>query len=142
MSVAPDARRVAAQWVEKAEHDLRNAEHTLTLAEDCPFDTVCFHAHQCVEKYLKAVLTALGIEFPRTHDLTELNALLPPAIAAGVDIADLAELNPHAVRARYPGPWEPLTRADAQRAVEIARKVRGTVRSGLPTWVLESRHDG
>jgi len=83
MNGAPDARKVATQWVEKAEHDLRNAEHTLTLVDDCPFDTICFHAHQCVEKYFKAGLTAFGTEFPRTHDLTELHVCCrqrsPPA---------------------------------------------------------------
>ncbi len=39
----------ARGWVEKAEHDLRNAVHTLELGQDCPFDTVCFHAQQCVK---------------------------------------------------------------------------------------------
>ncbi len=141
MNGALSAWKIAAQWVEKAEHDLRNAEHTLTLAEDCPFDTVCFHAHQCVEKYLKAGLTAFGTEFPRTHDLTELHVLLPQAIAAAVDITDLAELNPYAVRARYPGPWEPQTREDANRAVEVARRVRESVRAGLPTRMVESRKE-
>lgn len=141
MNGAPSASKVAAQWVEKAEHDLRNAEHTLTLAKDCPYDTVCFHAHQCVEKYLKASLTAFDSNFSRTHDLTELHAMLPRAIGAGVDISGLAELNPYAVRARYPGPWEPQTRDDARRAVEIARRVREVVRSKLPSQVLDLRKD-
>jgi hypothetical protein len=44
---------VVRQWVEKAEEDFRNAEYTLTLKERCPLNTVCFHAQQCVEKYLK-----------------------------------------------------------------------------------------
>ena len=43
-------------WVKKAESDLKTAEHTLTLKERCPFDTVCFHAQQCAEKYFKALL--------------------------------------------------------------------------------------
>ena len=60
---------IVSQWVEKAEHDLRNAEHTLTLQEDCPFDTVCYHAQQCAEKYLKAFLISKSQDFPRTHDL-------------------------------------------------------------------------
>lgn len=35
---------VVREWVEKAEHDLKNAVHTLKLRPDCPTDTVCFHA--------------------------------------------------------------------------------------------------
>ena len=33
------------RWVEKAEHDLLNARHTLSLGDRTPFDTVCFHAN-------------------------------------------------------------------------------------------------
>jgi len=59
---------VAAEWARKAENDLKNATHALKLGAECPTDTVCFHAQQCVEKYLKALLTFLGIDFPKTHD--------------------------------------------------------------------------
>lgn len=50
MSAPGDVVAVVRQWVQKAENDLRNAKHTLTMGEDCPYDTVCFHAQQCVEK--------------------------------------------------------------------------------------------
>ena len=56
MSDSAGAMRVVRQWVEKAEHDLRNAEHTLTLQDNCPMDTVCFHGQQCAETYIKALL--------------------------------------------------------------------------------------
>ena len=56
MSERPEPRAAVRLWVEKAEHDLRNAEYVLTLAERRPFDTVCFHCQQCAEKYLKALL--------------------------------------------------------------------------------------
>ncbi len=46
---------VAREWIAKAENDLKNAAHTLKLGTECPTDTVCFHAQQCVEKYIKAV---------------------------------------------------------------------------------------
>lgn len=42
-------------WVIKAEHDLLNIENNLA-AREIPWDTVGFHAQQCVEKYLKALL--------------------------------------------------------------------------------------
>jgi HEPN domain-containing protein len=34
------------EWLTKADNDLKNAAHTLTLGKDCPTDTVCFHAQQ------------------------------------------------------------------------------------------------
>ena len=49
---------VVRQWVQKAENDLKNAAHTLKLGVDGPTDTVCFHAQQCVEKYVKAKAAA------------------------------------------------------------------------------------
>ncbi len=136
MSALPEARAISRQWVEKAEHDLKNAEHTLVLGNDCPFDTVCFHAHQCVEKYLKAVLTTSGVDFPRTHDLTELHRRLPTRLRTTIPIADLAELNPYAIEARYPGPWEPQSRDNAVRAVEIAHRAREVLRKRFPEDAL------
>lgn len=46
MSGQPEVVAEVRRWVEKAEHDLRNAEYVLTLGEDCPTDTVCFHCQQ------------------------------------------------------------------------------------------------
>lgn len=56
MKKPPKAEEDFRAWIKKAEGDLKTAEHTLTLKERCPFDTVCFHAQQCAEKYLKALL--------------------------------------------------------------------------------------
>lgn len=67
-------------WVRKAENDLRNIELVLP-AEDAPFDTVCFHAQQAAEKYLKALLTVHGRPFGKTHDLFQLLSLLPLGLA-------------------------------------------------------------
>ena len=63
---------VVREWVVKAEADLLTASHTLKLAKQCPTDTVCFHAQQCVEKYLKAVLVLHHTPVPRTHDIESL----------------------------------------------------------------------
>lgn len=41
-----------------------------------PLTTTCFHAQQCVEKALKAVLMAHQVYFRRTHDLEEIAGLL------------------------------------------------------------------
>jgi HEPN domain-containing protein len=71
---------VAREWADKADNDLKTAAHTLKLGDKCPTDTVCFHAQQCVEKYLKAFFVVLEIEFPRTHDIEILVSLMPRRI--------------------------------------------------------------
>ena len=61
--------RIVSEWVRKAENDLISAKHLLTLRENQPTDSICFHAQQCAEKYLKALLTFQGIDFTKTHDI-------------------------------------------------------------------------
>ena len=41
-----------------------------------------------------------------------------------------------AVKARYPGDWEPIKTMEAEEALVITRKVRGSVRSLLPREAL------
>ena len=120
------------QWIEKAEHDIRNAEHTLTLKKNCPFDTVCFHAQQCAEKYLKALLVSRSIDFPKTHDLRILMQLVPKEVKLGLRMNEVLPLNRYTIEARYPGDWEPITRKEAKEALAIARMVRQAVRVHLP----------
>ena len=137
MNEPPELLEVVRRWVQKAENDLITAEHSLKLGENCPYDTVCFHAQQCAEKYLKALLALKWVDFPKTHDLVELAAMMPPEIRLEVELLELKELSPYAVEVRYPDDWSPLTRERAVRAVHIAHKVRLAVCSGLPSLVHE-----
>jgi HEPN domain-containing protein len=136
MSMPHDSVRLVRQWLEKAENDLRNAEHTLTLKDDCPFDTVCFHSQQCAEKYLKALLAFFSVDFPNTHDLIFLKKSAMEVVSISMDSVELQTLNRYSVESRYPGEWEPITRTEAEKAVNTARQVRDVVRSALPANVL------
>jgi len=61
-----------------------------------------FHAQQAIEKSLKAWLVLLSIDFPLTHDLSRLIALLEDARADSVTTyLPLVEFNVYAVQARY-----------------------------------------
>lgn len=138
MTEPRDQLRQVRQWLEKADHDLRNAEHTLTIRdEECPFDTVCFHAQQCVEKNLKGWLAFRGVDVPRSHDLVVLLNLAMPTGLRGIPVQDVQPLNRYTIEARYPGDWDPIDRAEAERAVTIARRVRDIVRSLLPSHLRE-----
>ncbi|MBA2592746.1 MAG: HEPN domain-containing protein [Gammaproteobacteria bacterium] len=122
----------------KAENDLTNAAHVLKLAAECPTDTVCFHAQQCVEKYLKALLVFHGIDFPKTHDIEKLVALLPARADTRLTAEEQGRLTDYATTTRYPGSGEMLL-TEARRAVVLARRVRRQVRSLLPSEIRRVR---
>jgi HEPN domain-containing protein len=127
------------EWVEKAENDLVAAVHTLTLRERCPSDMVCFHAQQCVEKYLKAYLVFASIDFPKTHDVERLVALLPRGVEVSLSAEQQRRLTEHATVLRYPGNYPPIVHAEARKTVALARRVRREVRAHLPKAALRRR---
>lgn len=135
----PDSKnvlRVVSEWVSKAEGDLLTAVHTLRLGNECPSDTVCFHAQQCVEKYIKALLVLRGVEFPKTHDVERLLRLLPESAQEILYVAEQRELTRYATVTRYPGTYDPIPLAEARRAVKVAQSVRAYIRKMLPKEVL------
>lgn len=64
----------AERWLSFAEDDLRVARLAM---EEGLYAQVCFHAQQCAEKSLKALLTRAGQLVPRTHRIDDLWAELP-----------------------------------------------------------------
>ena len=123
---------VVREWIAKAENDLKNAVHTLKLGEECPTDTVCFHAQQCVEKYLKALLVWKRIPFTKTHNISALVAILPAKFQKIMTVDEQNLLTEYATVTRYPGYYEDISLAEARDAVRIARRIRTIVRSLLP----------
>jgi HEPN domain-containing protein len=136
MSEANEVLVIARDWVQKGENDLKNATHTLGMRKDCPTDTVCFHAQQCVEKYLKAFLVLKRIDFPKTHDIKELIALLPSKFRPKLTPEEQRRLTDYATVTRYPGDYEPISLAETRRAVKIARRVRNEMRKLLPKEMI------
>lgn len=129
---------VVGEWVGKAEGDLTNAAHALKLGARCPADTVCFHAQQCVEKYLKALLTLRGIEFPKTHNIRTLMGRIPRTDRPPLSEDEQDKLTAYATGARYPG-WGEIPLSEARRAVGVARRVRKELRRLLPRGALRRR---
>ncbi len=131
------AIRVAREWVIKAENDLKTATHVLTLGEEAPTDTICFHCQQAVEKYLKALLITRGIWFPKTHDIERLVRLLPVKDRPQLSTDEQAALTDYATQTRYPGSYEPISFEEAHLAVALAWRVRDQIRKRLPPEVFE-----
>ncbi|MBM4249707.1 MAG: HEPN domain-containing protein [Euryarchaeota archaeon] len=122
----------AGRWVRSAEDDFLTARNMLALGRRCPCAVVGFHSQQCAEKYMKAMLTLHSIEFPKTHDLIELLALVPRRIRIGLAVPEAAFLSRFAVETRYPGSREPVTPAEARRALRTVRGLRKILRRLLP----------
>ncbi|MBX3002224.1 MAG: HEPN domain-containing protein [Caldilineaceae bacterium] len=118
-----------ASWVAIAEEDYLMARSALRRKRPLTY-SACFHAQQCAEKYLKALLVSGGAEFPKTHDLLLLNSLCEQiGILVAVDAKPLNTLSDYAVRVRYPG--EEPTPEDARDAYKTAQVVRRFARGVL-----------
>lgn len=117
------------EWAQKADGDYVAAQ-CLAQAGSPVFDAICFHAQQCVEKYLKAWLQEANIAFRRTHDLEELLALTLPAVPTWASWQpDFLILTSHAVDFRYPG--KTSLAADACHALKVCEEVRKAIRANL-----------
>ena len=114
----------------KAEADYRSASALNRRRKEPVPDIVCYHCHQCAEKYLKAFLIEQGITPPRIHDLEDLLnlcALHDAALIAQISLAQA--LNPFGVQIRYPG--MSATIAEAKDAVKTIRRLRTAMRQAL-----------
>lgn len=120
----------AAGWLSKAGDDLRVAEVILSGEIGVEW-AACFHAQQAAEKALKGVLVHLGIDFPKSHSLDRLVALMPSDAAERFDPDALIELTPWAVAGRYPEDIENPSGAQAARVIELADDVVKSARSVL-----------
>ncbi len=122
---------VAFAWLQRAHSDLQLGRAALNAQGVMPEDAA-FHAQQCAEKALKALLLYRGISFPKTHAIEVLLDLLKAqGTSAPKGIDDAFELSEYAVQTRYPGEWEPVTKAEARKSIERAALVLAWVESQM-----------
>jgi HEPN domain-containing protein len=127
----PLQAEVVQAWLKRARSDLQLGRVALKTSGVLLEDT-CFHAQQCAEKALKALLLRRQINFPRTHSIEVLLDILKlqgEAVPENVDEAFI--LTEYAVQTRYPGEWEPITRKEAEDALDLAVLVLTWVESHI-----------
>ena len=139
MREVDELHTILSEWVQKAEADLACATRLFKSREDWAADTICFHAQQCVEKYLKVLLVLGRIDFPKSHDVRRLVAMIPASRRPDLSLAEQDMLTPYATVTRYPAGGEPFTFRQAREALALARRVRRQVRKLLPRQVLQQR---
>jgi len=98
---------------------------------------VCFHAQQCVEKCLKALLVRSGQLVPRTHRITDLWVLLPEELQRALEPLreGATQLDDYYSTTRYPdvvtgmGAAGLPDQAEAATALALAEAIWKQVRS-------------
>ena len=134
---------LAERWLMFAREDLPMAEAALSQKI---YNQACFHAQQCVEKSLKALIALHGQRTPRSHSISELLALLPDKwLPDSAD--DLSDLDDYYIPTRYPDalpgslPEGLPGKDDAERAVAVTRRVLEQV-ANIITSASEQEDEG
>ncbi len=95
-----------------------------------------FHAQQCVEKCLKAVLEEHSKKVPKDHSTLRLYGLVRELVSMDVDTLVLTDLDDLYIGARYPGelgllPAGKPTLADVHEFLEAVKTIYDRARRAL-----------
>jgi len=111
------------EWLQLADDDLYSAK-ILNEQVRRPFEIICYHCAQSIEKYLKSFLTFKNIIPKKTHDLVFLNSLCVENDNEFQNIKTVCDfLNRFANDIRYPHQYE-ISEDDVNFAISSAEKVK------------------
>jgi len=110
-------------WLFRANEDIAVIEKLFESEPELYASTICFHAQQAVEKFLKAFLVFHNIDFPKTHDLDYLLFECKKIDAKNFDI-DLGSLTDFGVSIRYPDDFYLPDKDETAQYRGIALKVK------------------
>ena len=118
------------EWIAKADGDFTSALREYRARKNPNYDSACFHAQQCIEKYLKAVLIKNRVPFSKGHDLEILLDRCLAVYPLWEPLRDdMQLLTQYAVQFRYPG--ESADKEDACKAVAAMKRSLADIRRAL-----------
>jgi HEPN domain-containing protein len=121
---------ILLRWKLKADNDLKTIEHE--FASPSPVtDTICYHAQQAVEKYLKLFLVHNSFEPAKTHNIFTLLQECEKIESSFSQFANIAYLTDYAVSLRYPDNFYIPDIDEAKEAYDDALSVKKFVCSVL-----------
>ncbi len=124
-------------WHSKAEEDLYSAE-CLMEHYPTPYEVICYHCQQAVEKSLKSILSLCGEEVPKTHDCGTL-CMLCMAVDPDFEVWKnvCSRFNPYGVIVRYPNELD-VEESDAKWALKTSREILEF--TDMKLEILEQEH--
>ena len=117
-------------WLFRANEDIAVIEKLFESGPELYASTICFHAQQAVEKFLKAFLVFHNIDFPKTHDLDYLLLECKKIDARNFDI-DLGSLTDFGVSIRYPDDFYLPDKDETAQYRGIALKVKTVIENRI-----------
>jgi HEPN domain-containing protein len=127
-----DKQTELRQWIEIADGDFAAAQHMAKNMWPVPYQIVCYHCQQAVEKYLKWVLVLHDIDPPKIHDLEELEKLCENINPQFETLYEkCAVLTEYAVHSRYPDEKQ-LDKQDMERALKYAHIILEFIQNLFP----------
>ena len=126
-------RKLAEEWFEKGDHDLETAQ---LLYDECGHsDSIVFHIHQAIEKYIKGYLVLNGRRAQRIHELDALLAQIADFDdSLGEFIGFCEKASRFYIESRYPLGIASLydyaeIKADLDIAWEMIKRIRAKCKS-------------
>ena len=126
-------KKQAEEWFEWGNHDIETAQ--LLYDARGHTDSIAYHIHQALEKYLKGYLVLYGKKPPRIHELDVVLNRIAALDDSLIDFLALCEkVSRYYFEARYP-PGSPVEyeygemKRDLDSAQELIRRIR--VKAGI-----------
>ena len=117
---------IVRKWLIKADNDLKTAKHCI-IAEEVISDSVCFHAQQAMEKFLKAYLISKDISPQKTHKIEILIENCKNFDNSFNELDGIEKMSEYAVELRYPDDFYNPSIEEAQESIIVAQKVKDFV---------------
>jgi len=126
----PNSLKLAQEWFDAGDNEFGYAE--AGFRETIFYSQVCVSCQQAAEKYLKGFLVAYGKSYPKIHDLgvivEKCGQIDPNFLELKKDCNFLTKFY---VEVRYPPDITPADENDAQKSIEICKRIIAKVRDSL-----------
>jgi len=126
MNMKKEKAEYIRNWLFRANEDIAVINDLINFGTEYYTSTICFHAQQATEKFLKAFLVYHNIDFPRTHDVDYLISECQKINKNAFNI-DLKSLTDFGVSVRYPDDFYVPEVKEALEYKDIAIKVKNAV---------------
>jgi HEPN domain-containing protein len=124
--MSSDKSEYISNWLYRANEDISVIKSLVESGTQYYTSTICFHAQQACEKFLKAYLAYHDIDFPKTHDVDYLLERCKEIDKEAFEI-DVKSLTDFGVSVRYPDDFYIPDVKEALEYRDIATEIKEIV---------------